>query len=293
MSEKTNKQTPKFTPEDYKNPKDLYPENTLGKMVSRYLSQENYNRSQLKSKERRENIRFYPSSLSLSDRDIVLSMMGYIGAPQSGESLMVLENGTSFHNRMEALFEDMGIMIAPELSLKDKDLCVSGRSDAIIWNFFRKEDDPDGEIITLTNPEGEVIYHGPENYVLLVEFKSIAENPYYNLRKSKPKDAHEEQLQLYFHLTGITKGIVYYENKNNQKSTEYVIDKDDEVIKRVTSRIKRLIKRAKEGDVPEADYTPTDIAAQFSDYRDMTFPDPNPFNFNSLFSEQTEEDVPF
>src|SRR5699024_5734093 len=128
------------------------------------------------SKERQENLRFYPSSLSQSDRDIVLGMLGYIGSPQRGEGLMIMENGTSFHNRMEDIFEQMGIMIAPELSLKNEELCISGRSDAIIWNYLRQEDEPDGEIITLTSPTGEVLYHGPENYVLLVEFKSIAEN---------------------------------------------------------------------------------------------------------------------
>lgn len=285
----------KFTPKDYKNPQEMYDHPTLGGMVSAYLSQENYNRSQKRSKERRENLRFYPSSLAISDRDIVLSMMGYIGKPKSGEGIMIMENGTSFHNRMEALYEDMGIMIAPELSLKDPDLCVSGRSDAIIWNYLREEDEPDGEIITLTDPSGETIYHGPENYVLLVEFKSINENGYYGLRKSKPRDAHEEQLQLYFYLTGITKGIVYYENKNNQKTTEYVVHRDEEVIKEVTGRIRRLVKRAREGDVPEPDFAPTDIPTQFSDYREMTFPDPNPFYYDTLFDDSAdeEEDVPF
>ena len=209
---------PLFTPKDYKNPQEIFDEPTLGGMVSTYLSQENYKRSEQRSKERRENLRFYPSSLAISDRDIVLSMLGYVGEPKSGENLMVMENGTSFHNRMEALYEDMGIMIAPELSLKDPDLCVSGRSDAIIWNYMREEDDPDGEVIKLVAPDGTLIYEGPENYVLLVEFKSINENGFYNLRKSKPKDAHEHQLQLYFYMTGITKGIVYYENKNNQKT---------------------------------------------------------------------------
>lgn len=288
---------PKFTKDDYENPQKSFPEPTLGKMVASYLSTENYNRSAKRSKEREGNLRFYPSSLSQSDRDVVLGMLGYIGAPQRGEGLMVMENGTSFHNRMEDIFEQMGILIAPELSLKDPDLCVSGRSDAIIWNYFREEDEPDGEIITLVNPEGEVLYHGPENYVLLVEFKSIAENGFYNLAQKKPKKEHEQQLQLYFYLTGITKGLVYYENKNNQKSKEYFVERDEEVIDAVTSRIKRLVDRARRRDIPKTDMVPTDISAQFSNFKDLTWPNTNPFKFEDLFKTEEEfnkkPDVPF
>lgn len=283
-----------FSPEDYFNPKDKFEEETLGGMVAKYLSQSNYNRSVERSKERRENLRFYPSSLALPDRDIVLSMLGYVGKPQNGDQIMVMENGTSFHNRMEAMFEDMGIMIAPELSLKDPELKVSGRSDAIIWSPFYEEGEPDGKIIKLENPAGDLIYEGPENRVCLVEFKSINENGFYGLRKSKPKDAHEEQLQLYFYLTGITKGIVYYENKNNQRNTEYIIDRDEEVIKRVTKRIKYLLKCAENHEIPEPEHLPTDIFTQFSSYKDMTYPNTNPVTYDMLFNDSdNNDDVPF
>lgn len=290
---KKKKLVPKFTPDDYINPINKFGEDTVGDMTAAYLSQTNYNRSIKRSKERRENIRFYPSSLALPDRDIVLSMLGYVGKPQNGDQIRVMDNGTYFHERMEALLEDMGIMIAPELPLKDKELCVSGRSDAIIWNPYRKETDPDGEIISLVNPAGELVYEGPENYVCLVEFKSINENGFYNLRKSKPKDAHEEQLQLYFYLTGITNGIVYYENKNNQRHTEYYIQRDDDKIKAVTSRIKRLIERARNHDIPDPEHLPTDIFTQFSNYKDMTYPNTNPITLDMVFNEPKEKEMPF
>mgnify|MGYP001199817876 CR=1 FL=1 len=282
-----------FTKEDYFNPKERFNEQVLSDMVFTYLSQENHKRSQLKSKERQDTIKFYPSSIGMSDHDIVLGMMGYIGKAERGETIMILENGTSFHERMEAIFEDMGIMIAPELSLKHEELCISGRSDAIIWNFLREEDEPDGEEIELRTPDGELIYKGPENYVLLVEFKSISENGFYGLRKSKPKDAHEQQLQLYFHLTGIKKGIIYYENKNNQKTVEYIVDKNDEIIDSVVSRIQRLVGMARRGEVPEPDYTPTDFKGRYSKYRDMAFPNMNPVQFIDLFKKEESEELPF
>lgn len=288
---------PKFTNLDYENPLEKYPEDMLSKMTFSFLSQQNYNRSIKKSKERKLKLKFYPSSIGQSDRDIVLGMLGYVGAPQSGEGLMRMENGTSFHNRMEAIFEDMGIMIAPELSLQDEELCISGRSDAIIWNYLRKEDDPDGPVISLYDLSGNLIYEGPENYILLVEFKSIKDNQFHKLTQKSPKPEHEMQLQLYFYLTGISKGIVYYENKNTQKVKEYIIDRNEEKMEQVTSRIRRLLDMARRKEIPPVEYAPTDFAAQFSNYREMTFPNPNPFRFEDLFKTeeelQQEEDVPF
>lgn len=289
-----NETKAKFNQSNYWNLRDKYSQKHLNQMVYAYLAQENHNVSQLKSKERQEKIKFYPSSIGKSDYDIVLEMMGYVGDPMPGEVIMIMNNGTAFHNRMEDTFEEMGIMVAPELSLKNEELCISGRSDAIIWNFLREEDEPDGEIIQLHEPDGTLIYEGPENYVLLVEFKSIGENGFERLRKSKPNPEHEDQLQLYFHLTGITKGIVYYENKNNQKATEYIVEKDDERIKAIVKRIKYLINCVKTKNIPEPDYTPGDFAARFSKFLNIAHPNSNPVQFDQVFGEETTpSDLPF
>ncbi len=278
---------------DYFNPQDKFEEKELGQMVFKYLSQTNHKRLQDKSKERREKIKFYPSSIGQDDYNIVMEMLGYIGKPISGESLMIMENGTSFHNRIEHIFEEMGIMIAPELGLKDEELCISGRSDAIVWNFLKEDDEEDGEEIELVDPQGNLLYKGPENYVLLVEFKSIGESGFERLRKSKPNDAHEDQLQLYFYLTGITKGIVYYENKNNQKVKEYIVERDDERISAIVSRIKRLIEMARNNEIPEPGYTPGDFEGRFSKFLDVAYPNMNPIDFAKVLGNTKPEDLPF
>ncbi|MEK1828880.1 hypothetical protein AAAC51_06965 [Priestia megaterium] len=83
-------------------------------------------------------------------------MLGYPSKEIKGQSLLIMENGTSFHNRMEDFFEKMGIMVAPELSLKDKELRISGRSDAIIWNYLMKEDEEDEEEVTLFDAKEKI-----------------------------------------------------------------------------------------------------------------------------------------
>lgn len=282
-----------LTKDDYWDIKTVYPESELGEKVYNFLSQENHKLSKEKSKERINKIKFYPSSIGQSDYNIVMEMLGYIGKPLEGQSVMIMENGTSFHNRIEEIFDKMNILIAPELSLVDEELCISGRSDAIIWNYLREEDEEDGEEIELISPEGEVIYKGPENYVLLVEFKSISENGFEKLRKSKPKDEHEDQLQLYFYLTGITKGIIYYENKNNQKTKEYIVERDEEKIKAIISRIKRLIEMARNNEIPEVDYNPGDFKGKFSKFIDNAYPNSNPVEFMDIFQEVLNSDLEF
>lgn len=283
---------PKFTKEDYINPLEKFEGNTLTEMTYDHLVTDNYKQAESRSQERRENIRFSPSQIGRTDRDIVLYMLGYIGVPIDGRVLTIMNNGTSFHNRIEGVFEDMGIMVAPELSLKDPDLRVSGRSDAIIWNYLRDEDEEDGEVITLKDLDDNVVYEGPSNYVLLVEFKSISENGFYKLPKTKPRQDHEDQLQLYFYMTGIQKGLIYYENKNNQAVQEFIVERDEKRIKEITSRIKRLIKRAEEGDIPEAEVPVTHFDIMFSNYKNISYPDENPFTPDSLFEviENSEVD---
>lgn len=291
-----------FKGSDYWNIKEKYNFNELNKMVLSYLSTKQHKQNQDRSKARRDKIKFYPSSIGQSDYDIVMSMLGYVGKPTRGEFLMIMENGTSFHNRIEHIFEEMGILIAPELSLKDEELHISGRSDAIIWNYLKEPDEEDGEEIELIDPSGKSIYKGPENNVLLVEFKSISENGFERLRKSKPNDEHNDQLQLYFYLTGITKGLIYYENKNNQKVVEYIVERNEDDIKRITNRIRRLIKRAEERDIPEPDYKPTDFEGRYSRYVDMAYPNLNPVSFEDVFelegdsmveTTETETDTEF
>lgn len=279
-----------YSPDDYKNPKDKFEGNTLTDFMYDYLVTQNYNRAESRSQERRENIRFSPSQIGKSDRDIVLYMLGYIGTPMEGRVLTVMDNGTSFHERMEDTYEKMGIMVAPELSLKDPELCISGRSDAIIWNYLKEENEEDGPEITLKDPKDNIVYEGPNNYVLLVEFKSISEKGFDSLPKTKPRKEHEEQLQLYFHMTGIEKGIVYYENKNNQVTKEYVVEKDDEMIDAIVKRIKRLIKRAKERDIPQAEEPQSHFDVMFSNYKDISYPNQNPFSTEAILDLIEEGD---
>lgn len=254
--------------------------------VHHHLSQKNYNHSVRRREEKRE-IRFYPSSVGQCMRKNVYQMLGYIGRPEDGNDLLVLENGTYFHNRMEHIFKDMGILISDELSLKDPDLAISGRSDAIIWDLDMTESEDDTDVIILHDPKGRKVYEGPRDLVKIIEFKSIKQERYQELKRV-PKKNHIQQLQLYFYLTGIRKGAIYYENKNTQEQKQYDIVYDESIVDEVLEDIRQTVDYARRGELPDRPYLPTDIPCRYCRFRDICHPDPNPFSYDDLFGAEEQ-----
>ena len=239
-------------------------------MVHQFLTTENAANQQKRIDQGRLG-KFYPSSIGRCKRSVVYQMLGYPTKPIPGQNLLIMENGTSFHNRMEDIFEKMGILVAPELSLKDEELRISGRSDAIIWNYLKSDDEEDAEEITLYDPndKDKVVYQGPANHILIVEFKSIKSKNYLKLPKSKPDKKHEMQLQLYFYLTGIRRGMVYYENKDTQESKFFHVFYDEELVQQVKSDIKEILDYVDRRELPEKEGNALDIMCRYCDFRNL------------------------
>lgn len=284
--------------EPIKDIKEKYGSANLIEMVHMFLSHE----SQQRQVERFDTGRigkFYPSSVGQCKRKIAYQMMGYPGKPINGQSLLVMDNGTYFHHRMEDVFGRMGIMIAPELSLKHEELRISGRSDAIIWNFMLDPAEEPGPIIQLFEPvkdeegntvkdeDGEsqlkLVYEGPNNHVLIAEFKSIKSKGYNEyIPKTKPKKEHEMQLQLYFFLTGIRRGVVYYENKDTQEQKYFVVDYNESMVNSIVEDIRLVIDCIDKGELPPREYQPTEVQCRYCDFRDICHPDFNAVDYNKI-----------
>lgn len=281
--------------EEIKRITDKYGDANLVDMVHQYLSEENQQRQQERYDQGRIG-KFYPSSVGNCKRKIAYQMMGYPGKPIPGRNLLIMDNGTYFHERMEDTFERMGILIAPELKLKDEELRISGRSDAIIWNFLKKEGEvyPDDEVIKLYRPvmdadgkeiegETELVYEGLASDVLIVEFKSIKSKGYNDyVPKTKPQKKHEMQLQLYFYLTGIRQGMVYYENKDTQEQKYFHVTYNQDIVDEIVSDIKFVIEHIDQGKFPEREFQPTSFECRYCDFRDICHPVTKTFNIDEL-----------
>lgn len=272
---------------------EKYGDVNLINMVHTFMAEEDQANQQKRYDQGRIG-KFYPSSVGQCKRKVTYQMMGYPGKPKEGRMSLILDNGTYFHHRMEDLFERMGIMVAPELKLKDEKLRISGRSDAIIYNFLKKTEGPieGDEVITLYKPVydengdetgEELVYEGWASDVLIVEFKSSKEKAYENyIPKTKPKKEHEMQLQLYFLLTGIRAGMVYYENKNTQDQKYYYVEYNQAIIDGIVADIEFVISHIDAGTLPPREFQPTSFECRYCDYRDICHPVINQFNLDDI-----------
>lgn len=267
--------------------KEKYGDANLIDMVHQFLQQEN-TANQVKRVEEGRVGKFYPSSVGQCRRKITYQMMGYPGKPIPGRNLLIMDNGTYFHERMEDMFERMGILIAPELKLKHEELRISGRSDAIIWNYMKDpeavpEGDQEIELYKPTDDGDELVYKGPASNVLIVEFKSIKSRNYEKyLPKTKPKKEHEMQLQLYFYLTGIREGMVYYENKDTQEQKYYHVKYNQDIVDEVVNDIRFVIQHIDAGTLPDREYQPNDFQCRYCDFRDLCYPQKNSYTLEDL-----------
>lgn len=243
----------------------------VGQMVGEYLIEKN-----LKEKRRRaarpDKVHFSPSSIGFCSRKIVYQMSGYPVPELNPRVLAIFENGHSFHNRMEHFFDMAGILIAPELSINDEELNISGRTDAVIRNINSKDYQATADI-TLVDTSGEVVYSGPNNEVALVELKSINNKGYNRVVSHGPKEEHIAQLQLYMHLLNIPQGLLYYENKDNQESIEYWFTYDPALIKKLIAKIKNVNDHVDKGTIPAREGTRSSYSCNYCDFKDICWDD--------------------
>jgi len=105
-----------------------------------------------------------------------------------------------------------------EVGFSDSETMISGHVDAILdlrgYSGVSKDaSDEDGHI--------------------LIDFKSIRSEAFRRL--IAPKDSHFIQMQTYLYLSGLRVGKFLYENKNDQMFREFLVDRDEECIKKICS----------------------------------------------------------
>ena len=157
---------------------------------------------------------FFPSLLgSTCDKHLYLSYRGML-APSTIHSYTrrIFDNGSFLEERMTTYFEKMGILKEREIPCNCEDPPISGRADFLLSHPLYSE--------------------------VVLELKSINDKGFKNLR-GKPKREHLIQLQLYLHLLKMERGIVLYENKNDQKLKAFQV-------KRSAKEWNALVKRCTE-----------------------------------------------
>ena len=208
---------------------------------------------------------FSPSSIGMCTRAIVYGMLGYEKELPEPRGLMIMANGTSFHDRFEKSLDQAGVLIAKELSFEMPELMVRGRSDAIIKNVYEHE--VSDKIIQLHDTKGNLVYEGPDSEVIVSELKSANVKTFeYVAGNRKPKEEHIQQLSLYMHALQIPNGVIIYENKNTQELYMHQVSLDEKVVEFVLNKIKTVVEFYKAKELPNKEFMRTSYACTYCDF---------------------------
>lgn len=164
-----------------------------------------------REEEPRERSYFYVSEVSKCPRQIYYSVKGFPKPPLDGQSARRMAVGDDVHRRIVGALFSLGIAVAAEVPIPPNPL-FRGRADALVSL-------------------------GGETYV--VEIKSV--HPYnFDQASTRPLRDHYLQLQLYLHFLGIPRGIILMENKANQALREFLVERDDGLIRDILRRFQDL-----------------------------------------------------
>jgi hypothetical protein len=177
-----------------------------------------------------------PSQIHMCQRWIVGDILGVVPfEPKSAVQQRVLDNGSYVHKRiLQKYLPRMGIVshildikkgeVKPfiEISLKDENLWLKGSPDAVILN-------------------------SDNGLAYVFELKSMRDGEFRILEEAKGE--HILQVQCYFYLTNIPQGILFYENKDNQQTKEFVVQKDEILMAKILSKISNIQKAVRENNL--------------------------------------------
>ncbi|WP_067923677.1 PD-(D/E)XK nuclease family protein [Alicyclobacillus shizuokensis] len=194
----------------------------LQPMIDRFLQQKQ------QQNDRPMRNKLHPSTIGMCQRKIVFEMMVVPRALDPPRLARVFDNGHKVHERYEQLFMDMGIGVAREVKLEKGD--ISGHTDALI------------KLYSFAAPQGEY---------WLVELKSASSKSFeWMVKNNQPKKEHKAQLTFYMHLSGIHKGVILVENKDNQEIWEYEMEYDPVFGQQLEQKALWLIDLAKHRILP-------------------------------------------
>jgi hypothetical protein len=187
---------------------------------------------------------FPPNMISMCRRRIVYHLLRLpvikITDPQL---LRIFDNGTSCHERVtKYLAASMPGDIRWDYKIENDR--VKGYID-VIMKFSEEEYD---EI----DPNKDV----PGRPFIVGEIKSANGNTCYWIeRRNEPSKKFVQQLQLYMHITGIHKGVVIVERKDDQAIWPFYVDYDPVMVEELLEKVKFCLDCSDTRIIPKRDGT--------------------------------------
>lgn len=181
--------------------------------------------------------RFSPSSIGGCRRAAAFKFLGVRGRVRiDPEVELVFQDGDWRHHQFQAMAYDMELVlgkrtfrvVSKEADVSIPELFVAGNSD----NVFK-----------INGKRYVVDWKGINSY----GFQALT-------RDDEPKEPHERQLMTYEKAMGIPRGLLVYQNKDNQKTRVYPVNFDNSkwlLIQHWIEEVIDLIQRKKLPPIPE------------------------------------------
>lgn len=152
-----------------------------------------------------------------TDVDNKIKYRDYSDIEEAAKRQRIFRNGDFMHDRYQKLMDEIGIIKDIELVFRYELKRVKGSIDAVV---------------SIDN----------EDYI--IELKSMNTIQFNNLKE--PTKAHLKQITLYMHTTGIHKGFILVENKNDQNIKEFYVEYDLANISDILGKIDTVIEQSKQ-----------------------------------------------
>jgi len=180
---------------------------------------------------------FYISDAGKCPRQIYFKFKDYPREEPDGRAMRIFDYGDYTHLRLSSVLTSMGIVRGLEVDIPPQE-DVSGRADAIV---------------------------GIDNELYVVDFKTISHFGFSKL--AEPKSDNVKQLELYMHYFDIDKGILLYEDKNNQAIKEFVLRYDKNIVQGVLNKFDRLKEYIEKEEVPPIPEDIEDWRCKYCDFK--------------------------
>lgn len=161
-------------------------------------------------KEKRATHCFHPSTLHKPAEDLLKAYFdGESERDFSSQLLRVFDNGHHVHKRIQNYLHELGILKEIECPVENIEYEIKGHVDGILEIDGKKG---------------------------VLEIKSINSQGFYGL--FEPDEKHLIQVNVYMFCLETPRGVILYENKDNQDLKEFFVKQDPKVIQPVLEKIK-------------------------------------------------------
>lgn len=173
-------------------------------------------------KEDRPKRCFHPSSLHKSVEELYrLYVEGDNSETFEPRILRVFDNGHGVHKRLQEYLSRAGVLIEPEIPVRNEEYEILGHADGIV---------------EVKGKRG------------VLEIKSMNASTFHSTYEAKPE--HLVQINIYMFCLSQSRGVLLYECKDDQRLKEFYVKEDPAILNPVLEKIRFVQECIRKGTEP-------------------------------------------